>query len=538
MYFSVHNKTLDAAGVEAYGCAYITTGLLDGKTIEKAIGGDRGSIKDISYDLNWTVEHKDIFRTQYILDLDGKVIASDKNLNTVNIEIGDVHPIDKDIIEQVVNEKHPSHTKIYNVNGEKTLTGIAPIYKDQDSSKEVIAISAIDFDGSVVSERTLDTLKSSMFLGALPLLLVVIATSFFIRKVVNPINKVTEDVKQIKEGDLTIKIDVESNDEIGQLANDINELTEHFRGILSDIMMNTTQLAATSDELFASSQNISDISERNSQNLTEVNELSNSQLEYSNEINEIIQTSSDHIQSISERLSSFTEVSKETVEESIQGTEVMNETDGQMNNINEKMEGLAQTMISLQNKSNQIDRIIHLINDISEQTNILSLNATIEAARAGESGKGFAVVADEVRKLAEESKNSTTDIRELLSEIQNEISVALEESEQGNEETQQGIKKVKEAATIFEDISEKIQSVNRDFVESSSSVEVVSSELEEIVAKMGEVVDLLEDTSLKTDGVSEAIADQNNSFNEIVEVTDNLAQLSETLKEKISYFKI
>lgn len=538
MYFSVYSKTLDSAGVEAYGCAYITTGLLDSDVVSSAINGNEKSINDISYDLNWTIDHKEIFRTQYVLDLDGTIIAADDNLKEVGVDIGDTHPIDVDVLDFVIDNKHPTYSDMYNFNGNKTLTGFAPIYEDQDSNKNVIAISAIDFDGSIVTDRTFEILKSSILWGFFPLILVVVSASYFIKKETNPILTVTDEVKKIAEGDLTRVIDINANNEIGDLANDLNQLTAHFREILGEISLNTIQLASTSEELLASSQNISEISDNNSNNLNDVSDLSGTQLKHSNEINEIIQTSSEHIKGISEQLNSFANVSRETVDESVIGTKVMGETDAQISNINKNIIGLTETMISLQNKSIQIDKIIHIINDISEQTNILSLNATIEAARAGESGKGFAVVADEVRKLADESRNSTTDIRKLLGEIQSEIDSALTESENGRDVTREGIKKAQEAGVIFTDISEKIKTMNEDFIDSSDSVETVSSELGEVVVKMGEVVELLENTTSRTNEVSNAIVNQNNSFDEIVEVTDNLTQLSESLKDKISYFKI
>lgn len=538
MYFSVYNKTLESAGVEAYGCANITTGLINSLELEKAIDGDVKAMKGIGKTIGWTVDHKDIFNAQYILDLDGKVIAADDNMLAEGAQLGEKHAIDKQLLKDISEMKHPMYSEIYKSYGEDTLTGLAPIYKNNDPKNDIVAFSAIDFDSSIVAERTIDTIKTTVFVGAIPLLFVLLITSLFVKRIVKPIRVVSEKVNEVSKGDLTVHIDIKSKDEIGQLAKDINSLVERFRSIVSDVAIDTSQLASTSEELFASSQNISDISNQNTSRIEEVKDMSETQSDHMTGVNDIIQELFIHIQQITEQLNNFSIVSRETVDEAIIGEGVINQTNKQIISIDKKIEKLTNTMVSLQLKSKEINQIIQLINDISEQTNILSLNATIEAARAGASGKGFAVVADEVRKLAEESSGSTKEINVLLNEIQLEINEALKESKEGEKETKEGIAKVQEAGESFQEISLRIKQVSNDLSLSSTSVKDVYKEIEEIVTKMGHILNILDNTKLNTYDVSDAINEQNNSFKEIVSVTNSLSQLSEELREKISYFKI
>ncbi|MGF7535357.1 methyl-accepting chemotaxis protein [Bacillus mexicanus] len=538
MYFSVYNKTLESAGVEAYGCANITTGLLDAKEIKKAINGDISAINSIGDTLNWTTQHKSIFKTQYILDTKGNIIAADKNSTDKGVKSGDKHELSKEILDHVSEMKHPTYSDIYTSNGEKVLTGLAPIYKDNDPNKEVIAISAIDFDSSIVNERTLGTIKVTLLGGSIPLILVLIVTAIFIKRTTKPIKIVSEKIKEVSKGNLTVKIEINSKDEIGLLANDFNSLTKRFRSILEDVSLNTSQLSSTSEELYSSSQNISKISSQNTSRLDNVNKMSEEQSTHMAGINEIILKLSGDIQSISKQLNNFSSVSQTTVNESVTGERIIKQTNTQIQNINNKIENLTNTMISLQSKSKEINQIIQLINDISGQTNILSLNATIEAERAGEAGKGFAVVAGKVRSLAEESADSTKKINELLNSIQSEINEALIETEEGNKETKEGLSKAKEAGDSFQHISSKVKEVSNDILLSSTSVNNISKEIEEIVQKMRDILEILEDTANNTYEVSDAITEQNESFKEIVSVTNALSQLSEELKQKINYFKI
>ncbi|MED2737201.1 methyl-accepting chemotaxis protein [Bacillus toyonensis] len=539
MYYSVYDKTLEAAGIEAYGCANITTGLLNPEDVQKVLKGDKETIEKVGDQIEWTVKHKDIFDAQYILDLNGNIVASDSNLIKSGSKIGDKHPIDPELIHHLKDMKHPVFSKVYKFNGKEKVTGFAPIFKDQDPNKEVVAISAIDFDAAIVTQRTLETIGSSVLLSAIPLLLVLVVTALFVNRIIKPIRIVSDKVNEVSKGDLSKEeLLLKNKDEIGMLAEDFNSLTGRFKDIIGDVSLNTAHLAATSEELYASAQNISSISDKNTNRLVEVNDMSETQSNHMTEIATIIHNLSSHIQIISEQLNTFSSISKNTVEEAIAGEGVIQETNHQMQNIVTKIETLTQTMMSLQLKSKKIDKIIEVISEGSDQTNIISMNAAIEANKAGESGRGFAVVAGEVRRLAEESSSSTAMIRELLNEIQKEINEALNESKEGNKEANEGMSKVKEAGESFNQISTRIKLVSQEISTASESVESVSSEIEEIIEKMDHIVKLLDNTTKNIYETSTAINDQNSSFKEIVDVTNSISKTSEQLKEIIGYFKI
>jgi methyl-accepting chemotaxis protein len=154
MYFTIYNNTLETAGIEAYGCANITTYLIEPDILEEALTGNEESKKKLGERLNWTIDHKHIFRNQYILDLNGNVMSADKNSTPYGIKVGEKHPTNMEDITYLKEEKKPTYSKVYKVNGNSTLTGYAPIFEDNDPIKDVIAISAIDFDGLLQKERS------------------------------------------------------------------------------------------------------------------------------------------------------------------------------------------------------------------------------------------------------------------------------------------------------------------------------------------------------------------------------------------------
>lgn len=536
-FFSVYNNTLEATGIEAYGCANITTALIDPNLMVLALEGDTLAQQELGKLINWTVEHKHIFRNQYILDLDGTVVATDDYTSEVDLKTGDSHPIDEETLEYIKTNKIPKYSRVYDLNGHSTLTGYAPVFLDNDPSKEIIAISAIDFDGKIVMERTIENIKSNLFFHLVQIILVILVSAWFINRTIKPIKVVQKKMREVSEGNLTTEMDINTKDEIEELAFDVNSLIARFKDILSEVSSNSIQVATTSEQLYLNAQNLSNLSNKNSNEMEEVNKASNLQREHINEINGILQSTTINIQRISEQLSNFVVMLKGTVNESVLGVQNMEATDQEMDAIENKIQSLNQLLLNLKNKSGQIDEIILFIKQISKQTNILSLNASIEAARAGKAGKGFTIVAEESRNLSEQTDNSTKNIQGLLKEIQNDINYALLESEDVNRATKLGNMKIKETKNLFENISNRVIDANSHIAMTSNSVKTLSAELEEVAAKMDEIVNILNGIFEFTNNVSESINNQNIAFTKIVDQTDTLADLSVNLKGKIAYFK-
>lgn len=172
------------------------------------------------------------------------------------------------------------------------------------------------------------------------------------------------------------------------------------------------------------------------------------------EVKQTAQVSSQKIRVVSESSQKMTQVSqagKRSVQVAIEG----------MNDIRHQMDSIAETVVSLSEQSQAIGGIIATVNDLAEQSNLLAVNAAIEAAKAGEQGKGFGVVAQEIRSLAEQSKQATAQVREILSDIQKATNAAVMATEQGSKAVETGVKQSTEAGesirTLTENIAESTQ---------------------------------------------------------------------------------
>lgn len=246
-YLVSYEHTYEAAGIEAVGCANITTGLINPNDLEDIIKGDRRKIGELQETLNWTTDHKQIFESQYVLHLDGTILAADKNLQDQGFKAGDDFYIDKEALEIIKETRHPYYSEIYEYGGMKRITGYAPIFKDHDPNKEIIALNAIDFNAKIVSERTWDSVKGSFILGLLPI--------WLIRRKTKPISILIHAAKKMADGDLSDEdIQIKNKDEIGDLSATLILMKNNIRELIHQVHTGSKQVAASSDELTASAE--------------------------------------------------------------------------------------------------------------------------------------------------------------------------------------------------------------------------------------------------------------------------------------------
>lgn len=200
-----------------------------------------------------------------------------------------------------------------------------------------------------------------------------------------------------------------------------------------------------------------------------------------------MQEMSSTVAQVSDNSNKAAEASRQAAETARHGGSIVEETLNKMRVIAESVRGTARKMEELGKSSDQIGRIIGVIDDIADQTNLLALNAAIEAARAGEQGRGFAVVADEVRKLAERTTTATKEIAQMIKNIQDETRSAVSAMEQGTKQVEEGVNStakagdsLKEIIQMSEQVGEMITHIATAATEQSSATEQVNHNMEEI----------------------------------------------------------
>lgn len=390
-------------------------------------------------------------------------------------------------------------------------------------------------------------IKIELILLGVGILFMIISLSV-IRLLVNRITKrqtasidiILEKMKDMSnlEGDLTKRIEIESNDEMGTLADYINGMLDS----LQDMLLKVNKTCIKVDEVCAT---LHDISHMASDEFIEmdiavkgiskrISVQNNSLIEASEKLNGI----NGAVLQIANNSQLVAVEGNKAFDEADQGDKTMDELKEYSKTITEVVTNTHKLFKELTVKSQEVNMIADTIAAISAQTNLLALNASIEAARAGEQGRGFAVVAEEVRKLAEESNKSVGEIFLVVQEIQNGI------KETGNAMNEVSIKTEKEYELVseldekFSKIYEATGIVSREIEEVSSATEEMSAGSEIITNEINNIVKASEENSASTEEMAASIDNNTNNIKKLEELIEDLNGISSELIGKINNLKL
>lgn len=245
----------------------------------------------------------------------------------------------------------------------------------------------------------------------------------------------------------------------------------------------------------------------------------------------------DGIGSIETSTKEIDEVSLNTKDLSNKGLKMVKLLMDKSEETKETTQSVAEIVEDMSKSTEEISKISQTITQITEQTNLLSLNASIEAARAGEAGRGFAIVADEIRKLAEQSKNSTEEIKRIVQAIQNKSSIAVEAMGLAQNIVIEQDKTVEDTNVIFNDIYGSISKLIEKVENIKEKVLNINTEKEEVVSQIQNISSVAEETAASSEEVSASTEEINATMEEFNNYVMGLQNLSETLNEELSKFK-
>lgn len=366
----------------------------------------------------------------------------------------------------------------------------------------------------------------------------IVSAIFFTNKIVGRIGRLTAGAKEIAAGNLNVQFEEkDSHDEVGELQVSFRQMTNNLKDIISHVSDSSDQVAASAEELMASAEETMKGTELISTSIQSVSDAADKQKDMSNSSASFAQQVLGETKEIASQADEAMALSASTNEKIEKGSVYVENTVSQMNLIQETVEETAHSLSLLTRQTKEIVNILQLVQDISEQTNLLALNAAIEAARAGEAGKGFAVVADEVKKLSEQTKQSVSDISRIATEIDSDTSKTVSSIQQVKNRVDAGITISHDTKATFDEILAIIGQVQNQVTQISTVSGSIHNKMESVSEQSLQMAKGSETTADNAVSVASASEQQLASMTEVNSAASSLAHLAEELQNIVSKFR-
>lgn len=351
-------------------------------------------------------------------------------------------------------------------------------------------------------------------------------------------NYITKQLNRISEGDLSVEINMKRKDEFGRIAYSIKETMNNIRKLIQEVTHVSNLVTVSSSDIYEASKNITASSKDISKAIDDIGNGIGVQAQDSQDCLLQMDGLSQKIAGINTRITEIDCVANRTRDMIYNSISTMKELTKQSEATSEITKYVVSSVTELEEKSQIISSVIQTINEISDQTNLLSLNASIEAARAGDYGRGFAVVAEEIRKLAEKSMGSANDIKKMVQEIrlQTQETVSAVNKAEDIVGKQEGI--VNASIHSFNHMNEGMEALMQNLVSIVESMKDVEGARESTLSAIESISAVSEETLAASNTIYDTISGQEQTINSLERASDILKGNAQELNAAVTLFHL
>lgn len=427
-----------------------------------------------------------------------------------------------------------SQSKSGKVNYRYNHQNKTALFTTVDETGWRVLVSLVDNDFNTLARPILYIM---FFAGLFALILVIVTSAVFSKKIVTPINQVLSHINEAKAGNFSNRVTVKGKDEVASIGYAFNDMLDQVSLLVDESKQMSEKVASSAIQL----EHHADQSLHSSEEIDQtINEIACGATEQAKEAQNGVQITVDLATEI-EKLLGLIDQMKLASDDVQSQNQLSNQavtilTDRTQDNL-EATQEIGSAIESLEERSLAIGSIVDTISTIAGQTNLLALNASIEAARAGEHGKGFAVVAEEIRKLAEESATAAEQIQNYIHEIQNRIHQTSDIMSQVSESGELQSKSVTDVRKTFDNIYRQIEQMIRAITESLAHVNMIKDQKEDMITAIQNISSVSQQTAAASEEVTASMNVQTETVHKVSDASHTLQELADELSALLASFK-